>query len=67
MNRYMKTLLLILISLSILSCQSVPPLEPLTHKNSNLTHGNVQMHIAPGVTTKAQILGSAIFLREASQ
>ena len=52
----MKTLLLILISLSILSCQSVPPPEPLTHKNSNLTHGNVQMHIATGVTTKAQIL-----------
>ena len=89
----MKTLLLILISLSILSCQSVSPPEPPTHKNSNLTHGNVQMHIATGVTTKAQILevfgardredipildahiyqnafkkiGSAIFLREASQ
>lgn len=52
----MKTLLLILISLSVLSCQSVPPPEPLTHKNSNLTHGNVQMHIVTGVTTKAQIL-----------
>lgn len=52
----MKTLLLILISLSIVSCQSVPRQEPLTQKNSNLTQGNVQMHIATGVTTEAQIL-----------
>lgn len=52
----MKTLLLTVILLSIISCQSIPQPEPLTQKNSNLTHGNVQMYIAKGVTTKAQIL-----------
>ena len=52
----MKTLLLTFISLSIISCQSIPQPEPLTQKNSNLTQGNVQLHITTGITTKAQIL-----------
>ena len=38
----------------MVSCVTVP--EPLTHKNSNLTQGNVQMNVKVGVTSKSDVL-----------
>ena len=36
-------------------CQ-VPPPEPLTERDNQLTHGNVQLHLKVGETTQAEVL-----------
>jgi outer membrane protein assembly factor BamE (lipoprotein component of BamABCDE complex) len=46
--------LLILSLVALSGCITAP--EPLSSRNSQLTQGNVQMNVQPGVTTKAQIL-----------
>ena len=45
---------LIIIPLILTGCISTP--EPLVNKNSNLTHGNIQLNILTGETNKSQIL-----------
>ena len=47
-------LLLIGLGLALPGC--VPPPQPLTERNSALTQGNIQMHLAVGETTKAEVL-----------
>lgn len=44
----------ILTAFGMSGCVSTP--QPLTEKNSALTHGNVQMNLKTGVTTKAEVL-----------
>ena len=53
----MKTFPLYLFVLTIhLTLSACATQQPLTKYNSSLTHGNVQMHINVGETTKAEIL-----------
>lgn len=47
-------LLLIGLGLALPGC--VPPPQPLTERNPALTQGNIQMHLAVGETTKAEVL-----------
>jgi len=44
------------IILSVFGC--APPPKPLTERNSQLTHGNVQMNLVVGTTTKADVIES---------
>jgi outer membrane protein assembly factor BamE (lipoprotein component of BamABCDE complex) len=41
---------------SLQACVSNP--QPLTDRNSHLTHGNVQMNLVVGSTTKAEVIES---------
>lgn len=50
----MKLLLLAVIALALAGC--VPPPEPLTKQNSELTQGNVQLTMVVGETTKTEVL-----------
>ena len=49
-----RTLLVALITISMVSCTASP--QPVTTRNSQLTHGNVQMNIKVGDTTQTEIL-----------
>lgn len=46
--------MLLLMPLGLLSCVSNP--RPLTDRNSELTHGNVQMNLIVGQTTKSEVI-----------
>lgn len=46
--------LFVLVLLTLAGCASDP--QPVTTRNSELTHGNVQMKIEKGVTTQTEIL-----------
>ena len=50
-----RTLLVALIVISMIGCTATPP-QPVTNRNSQLTHGNVQMNIKVGDTTQTEIL-----------
>lgn len=50
-----RTLLVALIVISMIGCTATPP-QPVTTRNSQLTHGNVQMNIKVGDTTQTEIL-----------
>lgn len=45
---------LFVVLLSLTAC--VAPVQPVTDRNSSLTQGNVQMNLAVGKTTKAEVL-----------
>lgn len=38
------------------ACTAAPPAEPVTARNSELTHGNVQLKLKAGATTQAEVL-----------
>lgn len=47
---------ILILGLSTFLCACVTPHQPLTERNSQLTQGNVQMNLAVGKTTKAEVL-----------
>lgn len=51
----MKTVFMLIIALGVSACAAAPA-QPVTMRNSELTHGNVQMHVRVGVTTQVDIL-----------
>jgi outer membrane protein assembly factor BamE (lipoprotein component of BamABCDE complex) len=46
----------IIVILSLTGCVSNPPQQQGTMKNSNLTHGQVQLTLKKGVTSKTEVL-----------
>ena len=50
-----RTHLVALIAISMIGCTATPS-QPVTTRNSQLTHGNVQMNIKVGDTTQTEIL-----------
>lgn len=55
MKRLNLTLVLLAATVATLS-GCVAPAQPLTDRNSQITQGNVQMNVAVGSTTKAEVL-----------
>ena len=54
-TKYAAALLLAGGLLGLAGCAVTPP-EPVTKRNSELTHGNVQLHLRVGETTQAEVL-----------
>ncbi len=52
----MKRKVAMLLAISAVLTACVAPPKPLTEQNSQLTQGNVQMNLAVGKTSKAQVL-----------
>jgi len=55
-GRNLMVCILVTFGLALAGC--VPPPQPLTDRNSQLTQGNVQLSIQVGTTTKAEVLES---------
>ena len=49
-------LLGVLVVLAVTGCVASQPSQPVTIRNSDLTHGNVQMNLRLGETTQADVL-----------
>ena len=56
MVRAMASKMLYGLAFSLLLVGCVSPPKPLTEQNSQLTQGNIEMHLVVGTTTKAQVL-----------
>ena len=56
LNHFMIVVFVVVIS--GLSACTTSNLNPVTTRNSELTHGNVQMQLKPGISTKAEVLES---------
>jgi outer membrane protein assembly factor BamE (lipoprotein component of BamABCDE complex) len=45
-----------ILAAALAACAPQANLEPVTTRNSELTHGNVQLHLETGKTTQAEVL-----------